>query len=206
MIAALSPFLPSRWIGIAAGVAMCLLACFSWTDCAAYTPSDEDRSNPLSLALQGVLLREGKENVQSIGRDEPPALSGARRGVSPRFKRRRDPDIRKPEKAWSTPEGAVSGDMFPRIGSDREEAGRSAEERAAQEIGLHGWSEDLRRYATLVFDRDQRVLADRLTREPAVFGSAMAISPFPPASTLPGGLRWPEPNSYEIWVAEILGL
>jgi hypothetical protein len=206
LIAALRATLPFLGPGITAALALCLLVGTVWTNCEAYTLSDEDRFNQPSLALQGILREEGNKKVETMESDNRPALSGAPRGISQPFKRRRDPDTRKPENAWSAPGWALSGEMAPTTGSDRERTGRSAEERAAQEIGLYGWSEDLRRYAVLVFDRDQRVLANQLTHEPTLVDSIKTISPFQPASTLPGGLQWPELNSYEIWVAELLGL
>lgn len=205
-IAALFSALPFHRIGITAALGACLLAGVTWSNCAAYNPSEEGRLNPPSIVLEKVFPRGGRERVETIGHDEPPTLSGAPRGVSVPFKRRQAPDMRKPLHSWFTHEGVLSGDMAPRPGSGRKTTDHYGKERATQEIGLYGWSQDLRRYATLVFDRDQRILADRLTREPVSVDSIKAISPFPPASALPEVLQWPELNSYEIWVAELLGL
>lgn len=89
---------------------------------------------------------------------------------------------------------------------DRLKAATGRTKQAEQQVGMYGWSDDLRRHTTLVFDREQLMRADRLTGVPPALEAIKRISSPSLAPVVPGGGMQPDFQAYEIWVADLLGL
>lgn len=185
-------------------VALGFLVCTSWTDCSAYAAPIADLFNPES-EVRHTSLSDKSKGAVTVGRDDRLPVPESRRGISRVLKRTRETDLRMPEHEWSALRGMPLGETMPSPGF-RPYSGPRAAEHASREVGLFGWSDDLRRHVGLIFDREQRVLADRLTPVPPLLDAGTGLGAPYPAPMLPGRLLWPDPNAYEIWVAELLGL